>query len=102
LLAGFLAGVRSERARADADVAWLRSELRQANDRLYAVSREPGAVIPPREEPRDPFPEMPADLERLISDWESADVQEQLRAQFGRMLLEGVSVAEIKRRHLEA
>lgn len=59
-------------------------------------------VIPPRDEPKDLIPELPAELERLVDDWESADVQETLRHQFMSMLEEGVSVLEIKRRHLES
>lgn len=102
LLAGYLVGLRTEHARAEADVAWLRSELRQANDRLFAASREPGVVIPPRDEPKDPIPELPSELERLISDWESPQSQEELRRQFMSMMEKGVSPAEIKRLHLES
>jgi len=56
LPAAFYAGIRVGTSHAEADQVWFRSELRQANDRLFAVSREPGAVIPPRiEEPRPPI-----------------------------------------------
>lgn len=102
LLAGFLVGIRAERAHGEPDRAWLRSELRQANDRLYAVSREPGVMVPPREPEPVPAIELPSELERLVSDWDSADVQAQLRAQFIQELGAGYSPTDIKRRHLES
>ena len=102
LPAAFYAGIRVGTSHAEADQVWFRSELRQANDRLFAVSREPGAVIPPRiEEPRPPI-ELSDKLEAYVSDWESADVQEALRRQFCGMLEEGVSPDEILRRQLES
>ena len=98
----FYAGIRAQRNHSEEDRSWLRSELRQANDRLFAVSREPGAVIPPRiEEPR-PLIELPDKLEAFISDWESASVQEDLRRTFSGLLEEGVSPDEILRRQLES
>jgi hypothetical protein len=76
--------------------------LVQANDRLFAASREPGVSIPPRQAEPVPAIELPAELEALISDWESSDAQESLRHQFMGLLEEGLSVLEIKRRHLES
>lgn len=102
MLAGFLVGIRAERAHGEPDRAWLRAELKQANERLYAVSREPGAVIPPREPEKSPAIELPADLEAVASSWESADVQATLRAQFMKQLGEGLSPTEIKRRYLDS
>lgn len=101
-LLAFWAGIRAERAHGEPDRAWLRAELQQANERLYAVSREPGAVIPPREPEQAPAIELPSDLDALVSGWESADVQANLRAQFFRQLGEGLSPLEIKRRYLES
>lgn len=102
LPAVFYAGIRVGATHAEADQAWLRSELRQANDRLYAVSREPSALIPPRIEEPDPIPELPSELERLASDWENPTTQETYRAQFRALMATGVSPAEIVRRHLDA
>lgn len=100
--AAFYAGTRAGHSTAEASIDWLRAELNEANDRLFAASREPGVVIPPREADSPPAIELPAELEHLISDWESADVQEGLRHQFMGLLEEGLSVPEIKRRHLES
>lgn len=102
LLGAFVSGVRTERKHSGEDRDWLRSELRQANERLYAVSREPGAVIPPREPEKVPSIELPAELEAVASSWESADVQATLRAQFMKQLGEGLSPLEIKRRYLDS
>lgn len=98
----FWAGTRAGHSTAEASIDWLRAELRQANDRLYAASREPGVLIPPRELEPVPAIELPAELERLISDWESTETQEQLRAQFISEIGAGYSPADIKRRHLES
>jgi hypothetical protein len=100
--AAFYAGTRAGHSTAEASIEWLRAELNEANDRLFAASREPGVTIPPRSEAVEPVPELPVELERLISDWESAEVQDGLRAQFMGMLQEGLSIAEIRRRHLES
>ena len=102
LPAAWAVGVRAGRTQADADRDWLRSELVQANDRLFAASREPGVIVPPRQDDAEPAIELPSELEHLISDWESADVQETLRHQFMGLLEQGVSVTEIKRQHLES
>jgi hypothetical protein len=101
-LLAFWAGIRTERKHSEEDRGWLRSELVQANDRLFAASREPGVVVPPREPESAPAIELPSELERLVGDWESPDVQAQLRAQFIRQLGDGHSVSDIKRRHLES
>lgn len=101
-LLAFWAGIRTERQHSEEDRGWLRLELVQANDRLYAASREPGVLIPPREIEQAPAIELPAELERLISDWESTETQEQLRAQFISELGAGYSPIDIKRRHLES
>jgi len=98
----FWAGTHAGHSAADASIDWLRVELQQANDRLFAVSREPSALIPPRTEEPDPIVALPSELEHLVSDWESADTQEVLRRQFRGMLDEGLSPAEITRRHLES
>lgn len=98
----FYAGIRTERQHSEEDRGWLRLELAQANDRLYAASREPGVIVPPREPEPVPAIELPAELERLISDWESMETQEQLRAQFINEIGQGYSPTDIKRRHLES
>jgi hypothetical protein len=102
LPAAFWAGTHAGHSAADASIDWLRVELQQANERLFAVSREPGAVIPPRQEVPVPLVELPRELEQLAGDFESANVQETLRAQFRALIVEGVSPGEIVRRHLES
>ena len=102
LPAAFYAGIRAGTNHAEADRSWLRSELVAANDRLFAVSREPGAVIPARTEPPVPIEPLPRELEILAGDFESASVQETLRSQFRALMAEGVSPPEIIRRHLES
>lgn len=102
MLAAFWVGIRTERKHSGEDRDWLRSELRQANERLYAVSREPGAAIPPREPDKEPAIELPAELEAVASSWDSPDTQVMLRAQFMKQLGEGLSPSEIKRRHLDS
>jgi hypothetical protein len=97
-----VAGIRAGSSAAEASIDWLRAELNEANDRLFSASREPGVVIPPREAEAEPAIELPAELERLIGDWESPDTQETLRHQFMGLLEQGYSPTEIKRRHLES
>ena len=100
--ASYWAGTHAGHSAAEASIDWLRVELQQANERLFAVSREPGAVIPPRQEVPAPLVELPRDLEQLAGDFESANVQETLRSQFRALIVEGVSPGEIVRRHLDS
>ena len=100
--ASYWAGTHAGHSAAEASIDWLRVELQQANERLFAVSREPGAVIPARTEPVAPPIELPRELELYIGDWESAETQDVLRHQFRGLIEDGVPPSEILRRQLES
>lgn len=80
---------------------WLQGELRVANDRLYAASREPGAVIPPRDPEPVEIEPLPGELQAFISDYESPEARIALERTFRSKLDQGVSPRAILLEYLE-
>jgi len=98
-----LAIVRSF-ASASLQIAWLQKELAQANDRLYAVSLNPAALIPPRDAdvPAVVFEALDPRLQAIVDDWDDPYAAEIVARQFRQWRDEGVGVDECVRRHLNA
>lgn len=65
------------------ELAYLRAELRIAQDRLLHAWRDDRAVIPPRPVEVEPQKPLPPELQELVNEWESpqarADLETRLR-----------------------
>lgn len=104
LVGAWLLAFERGRASASPQVEWLQKELAQANDRLYNVSLNPAALIPPRDAdaPAEEFRQLEPELETIVGEWEDGLAADIVRKQFHRWRDEGVSVSECVRRHLNA
>lgn len=95
-----------ERGRASANphLEWLRKELSQANDRLYNVSLNPAALIPPRDSdvPAVQFEILDPKLQAIVDDWDDAFAAEVVARNFRKWRDEGISVDECIRKHLNS
>lgn len=92
------------RTSANPQIEWLRKELAQANDRLYNVSLNPAAFIPPRdaEVPAVRFEVLDPQLQAIVDDWDDPFAAEVVARQFRQWRDQGVGVEECVRRHLNS
>lgn len=92
------------RTSANPQIEWLRKELARANDRLYSVSLNPAAFIPPRDSdvPAVQFEVLDPRLQAIVDDWDDPLAAEIVARNFRKWRDEGVGVEECVRRHLNS
>lgn len=71
----------------DREMAYLRTELATAHDRLLHAWKE-GAVIPPRPTEIEPPPKLPGELQAVVDEWESAEARQAMELKLRRMHFE--------------
>lgn len=80
LLAGLLLGALGTWWLQRAELIYLRTELRLAQDRLLAAWRDDRAIIPPRPEVIEPPKPLPPELVELVAEWESPEARQAMES----------------------
>lgn len=80
LLLGLLLGAGLTWWLQRAELTYLRTELRLAQDRLLAAWRDDRAIIPPRPEVIEPPKPLPPELVESVMEWESPEARQAMES----------------------
>lgn len=97
LLAGLLAGALGTWWVHRGELAYLRSELTMAQDRLLGAWHAKAAIPPRPTEPEPPPEPLPIDLQEMVDEWESPESRATMEAKIRGRMAQGWGVQAILR-----